>query len=406
MSSQNHRSHSPGHIRRRVGPTGVERWQAIVSYRVGDQRKTLSGTRATRREAQKLLLELLEQAHRLERRSASTSGVVTVTQLLDRFESRRRERWSASTVRQWASVRKNYYDPKWGDRAIADVDPIEVEDWLEDLANGDNASGRPLSRATIKRILNPISSAFAYAVNKRLIADNPFVGAEFPGGASRSQVADYPDIGGAVRVLAALKDDTVTFTACQLAADTGMRRGELCGLRFCDLDLEGGILHVRRRAVIGENDLIVVQDGTKTQSGRRLMLARPTLGLLRDYRRYAMDEAARVGYVWDEDVFVFSTPGEPQLPLRPDVLSARWRRACAANGVQMRFHELRHLHATTLLSNGCDLGTVANRLGHSGGGRMTLEAYAHRVREVELIAAEEVAAQLRPETTEEESNVD
>lgn len=108
MSSQNHRSHSPGHIRRRVGPTGVERWQAIVSDRVGDQRKALSGTRATRRETQKLLLELLEQAHGLERRSASISGLVTVTQLLDRFESRRRERWSESTLRQWASIRKNY----------------------------------------------------------------------------------------------------------------------------------------------------------------------------------------------------------------------------------------------------------------------------------------------------------
>lgn len=178
---------------------------------------------------------------------------------------------------------------------------------MEDLANGDNASGRTLSRATIKRILNPISSAFTYAVKKRLIADNPFVGAEFPGGASRSQVADYPDIGGAVRVLSALKDDRATSTACQLAADTGMRRGELCGVRFCYLDLEGGILHVRRRAVIGENDLIFVQDGTKTQSGQRLMLARPALDLLRYHRRYAMDEAARVGYVWDEDVFVFST---------------------------------------------------------------------------------------------------
>lgn len=404
MSKVNRQSsNSPGHIRRRTSKSGKVSWQAIVSYRVAGQRKVLSGTRETLQEAQSLLVSLLQEARTLSR--TEIHEIETVTQLLDRFEDHRGQRWSASTRRQWESVRKRHYDPKWGTRKIREIGPLEVEDWLEDLAGGGGTATKPLTGATLRRILNPIASAFTYAVRKRLATSNPFESPELPVGSestSEDVEESYPDPADAIRVLAALQVEPVVFAACQLAADTGMRRGEVCSLRFCDLDFNEGVLRIRRTAVLGPGDTVVVQSKTKTKTNRAIVLAASTLTMLREHRRRVMDEAARLGVAWSEELFIFSSPGEPQLPMRPDLLTSRWFRACESIGVAMRFHDLRHLHATMLLTSGFDLATVAGRLGHSGGGRMTLATYAHRIREIEAIAAEEMARKMRPKADDSE----
>jgi integrase len=179
-----------------------------------------------------------------------------------------------------------------------------------------------------------------------------------------------------------------------------MRRGEVCGLRWLDVDVDACELHIRRRAVLGPGDKLRIAACTKTSSGRTVVLAESTIELLERHRLVAQAEAARLGVVWDPECFVFWTPGEPRRPMRPDLLSARWRRACRRAGVKVRLHDLRHLHASILVRAGVDLATVGDRLGHSGGGRTTLAIYAHGSPDSERVAAEMFAALVRQQSDE------
>jgi integrase len=173
----------------------------------------------------------------------------------------------------------------------------------------------------------------------------------------------YPDPADAIRVLALLQKERTVFAACQLAADTGMRRGEVCALRFRDLDVGKGILRVRRTIVLGPGDKAVVQARTKTKTKRSIVLASSTLRMLSEHQSRVSEEAAQLGVTWSDDLFIFSSPGEPHLPMRPDLLTSRWRKACASVGVAMRLHDLRHLHATMLHLLGVDHERLTFRFG-------------------------------------------
>jgi integrase len=188
------------------------------------------------------------------------------------------------------------------------------------------------------------------------------------------------------RFLSSAKDDP-WYPALHLAATTGLRRGELLGLRWCDLDLDTGELQVVQSVVQVRWEPVVTAPKTRS-SRRRIALDRTTVEVLQAHRRVA--EANAPGGSLDASSLVF--PGRTGAPQNPDLFSGRFQRLVKKSGLRrIRFHDLRHGHATNALRCGVSPKIVAERLGHSSV-VMTLDLYSHAIPSLQREAAEVIAS--------------
>ena len=170
-----------------------------------------------------------------------------------------------------------------------------------------------------------------------------------------------------------------------LAMTTGARRGELCALRWDDLDLDRAVLNVR--SAIAQEGSQTWEKDTKTHQQRRIALDQTTVGLLRAYRGQCDEFADALDVEIAASGRMFSSAPDHSTWLTPSSVSQRYARMCARLGWDMNIHELRHYSATELISAGVDVRTVAGRLGHGGGGTTTLRTYAAWVAEADQRAA-------------------
>ena len=197
------------------------------------------------------------------------------------------------------------------------------------------------------------------------------------------------------RLLAAAADhDPLLAVLLAVAATTGARRGELCGLRWSDLDPGTGTLTIARAAKEHGPDPV---GPTKTHQTRVLALDPATLGTLLAWQatQEAVRAAAAVAPV--ADPYMFSrdpTGGARPAPTAITHAFIRLRRQLDLDHVQLK--SLRHFAATQMLAGGIDLRTTAGRLGHSGGGATTLKVYAHTLPEADQRAAALLAALVQP----------
>lgn len=174
----------------------------------------------------------------------------------------------------------------------------------------------------------------------------------------------------------------------ELAAATGMRRGELCGLPWSNVDLDEGVLHVTTARV--QAGWEVVEGGPKSEAGhRRLDLAAKDIDMLRAWRR---DQSARrllIGPAWTDSGLVF-TKDDGQA-WHPDTVTDTFERLAFRAGLPpVRLHDVRHAHITQLYRDGVNERVISDRVGHSGA-KMTRD-YAAVAAEVSRGAAEKIAA--------------
>ena len=183
-------------------------------------------------------------------------------------------------------------------------------------------------------------------------------------------------------------EDRVLFT---LALFTGMRRGELLGLEWPDVDFDAGIISIRRTSQYGGKGLGTYTDDTKTEQSKRSIRITPAvLALLKEYKAEQAARRLRLGDMWDPDwtkhprLFT-NQDGRPMSPSTP---LNRLKRLLDRLGLrQVSLHSLRHTSATLLIQQGVNVRTVSSRLGHSQTST-TMNIYAHQLQSADAAAAE------------------
>jgi integrase len=178
-----------------------------------------------------------------------------------------------------------------------------------------------------------------------------------------------------VRVLRAT-EGTRLHVPVVLSALCGLRRGEVLALRWSDVDLDRGVLQVRRSLEEVRVDGSVVVRFKEPKTGRARGVAVPPLAVeaLRKHRREQLQERLRAGPAWqDHDLVCCGPLGRP---LHPNTVTWEFGHLMKRLGMRKRFHDLRHAHASHLVRAGVDVRTVAGRLGHSTPS-MTLNVYGH-----------------------------
>ena len=209
-----------------------------------------------------------------------------------------------------------------------------------------------MSVSSIRQVHWILSAAMGAAVRWEWIRSNPADVAKKP--RQRAPQPDPPSAAEAARILeAAWAQDEAWGTLVWLVMVTGIRRAEVLALRWSDLDLDAGVVTVRRNLVrVGGES---IEKDTKTHQMRRLALDQATVDVLTEHRR-AYDHLCRQLAV-DPHVsaFVFSYQPEHDRPCDPSGVTHRYARMCAELGVDSHLHELRHYSATELLTAGVDL---------------------------------------------------
>jgi integrase len=180
-----------------------------------------------------------------------------------------------------------------------------------------------------------------------------------------------------------------------LLITTGLRRGELLGLRWADIDFDRKLFSVRQTAVLEYHNgrRTVVFGKPKTNSGRRVVaLDAGTIAILREHRIQLLEERLAAGEAWEEHDLVM--PNRDGRPFDPEYFSREFRSRLQRYGVpDIRLHDLRHTHATLALEAGVHPKVVSERLGHSGVA-ITLDLYSHVSVHMQSEAAELVAGPL------------
>jgi len=247
-----------------------------------------------------------------------------------------------------------------------------------DRARMTQNEGKTLSARTVRHYHDTLSSMCKQAVKWELMYKNPMEGVQRP--KVRKKAVKALDDDQAVQLLRCLKTEkNMSFRAAVLLALTcGLRLGEVGALNLSDIDWKNGSIDIRQ-ARHYTPDLGSYDDTTKTERSDRMIDLPPAmLTLLDETRKYQEEVAAIVGDVWQGDGRIVC--GWNGLPYHHDTPSKQWQTFARKHGFNgVRFHDLRHSHATLLFASNIDAVAVASRLGHTDAST-TLRTYAHALR--------------------------
>lgn len=248
-------------------------------------------------------------------------------------------------------------------------------------------TGGPLAENTVARIHATVSRAFRDAVDSDLIAVSPTARLTKKSRPTQRKASDsaalkYLTAPQLCSLLAYVQEQEPRFfPLLRLTAFTGMRRGEVVGLRWQDVSLDGGYLSVRQTITTADDmerghGMKIVKGTPKSGKGRRVDLDDETVAVLNAWRlQQAQDRMAMGGKVPDHGLVFTREDGNLA---HPDYVSGVFDRLVRAweGGPRIRFHDLRHTHATISLSSGEPVHVVQQRLGHSSA-QITLDIYGH-----------------------------
>jgi integrase len=368
---------------------------------VTGDRLRLQGTAPTMREAERLRTKLLGEADSF--RSARTNA--SVGYLLDRWLPQHDV--DENTRDSYESLIRIYIRPALGDMPLTTLvrkATETVEQFYGELrrcrhrcdgrtlidhrTTGEHECGesgcwphvcRPLAAATVCRIHAVLSAACRAAVRWGWIPFNPMDAVRQPSKPKPSPTPPTP-AEAARLVEEATRQDPEWGLYLWLAIVTGARRGEMCALRWSHLDLDAGVMTVRRNYVWGR------EKDPKSHQVRRVSIDAATVELIRQHQAECNKTLALAGETLDRASFVFSAAPDRSRPRNPSAMSHRFKRLADRLGIDAHLHTLRHFAATELLTTGVDLRTVAGRLGH-GDGSITLRHYAAWVSQADQRAA-------------------
>ena len=270
--------------------------------------------------------------------------------------------------------------------------PRHLVEFYRQLAEpGQNQrTGGGLAPKSILHYHSMISSILDRAVKWGLVPENPCRKVD-PPKVPKHQIECLDDVQASV-FLTGLKtaplEDRALFT---LALYTGMRRGELLGLEWPDIDFNSGVISIRRTSQYGGKELGTYTDSTKTEQSRRsIRVTQHGIDLLKAYkaeqaaRRLLLGDAWAAA--WTEHPRIFTN--QDGRPMSPSTPLNRLRRYLDKLGLPpVSLHSLRHTNATLLIQQGVSVRAVSGRLGHSQTST-TMNIYAHQLQSADAAAAE------------------
>ncbi|GAF24364.1 phage integrase [Bacillus sp. JCM 19047] len=282
---------------------------------------------------------------------------------LEKWILNKRSRLKASTFQVYKTHLRIHIIPKLGNYKLEKLNRLHLKTFFSYLEND-----LGLAPATIKKVHTVISSALSEAVEDGIVGKNAAAGLK-TARIERKEIHVW-DEKQLLQFLNSSKHDPL-YIAFHLAAMTGMRRSEVLGLRWKDVDFKNSLL----RTVVTHTPYGASDGKTKASFNRTIDLDEVTITELQKRKERVEFEKERAGRAYkDNDLVVGTSLGTHVTPRN---LNRKWYKLKGdANVPSIRFHDLRHTHATLMLLQGIPVKVVAERLGHSSI-TTTLDTYNH-----------------------------
>lgn len=370
------------------------RWSFVVDLPSSSQRRQVRRRGfATRKEAQVALISLQAE---MQRGEFVKPGRMTLGEYLtDWMETLPVSGRKESTVSSYRHNLRLHVVPYLDGIRLQTLTPLDLDHLYGQLLKHGrrNAGGGPLSQRTVRYVHTILSSALEDAVTKGLLLKNPAPAASPPSAKSTAP----PETGwwtpDQLRTFLQRARDHELGALFRLAAMTGMRRGELVGLWWSDVDFAAARVVVRRQ--VASTDYRLRWEEPKTQRGRRTIdLDSETAEVLGRHRskmatatQSTQAKASGLDLLGGELVFRDRLGNV----LHPETVSEAFNRLVRRSGLpRVRLHDLRHSHVAHLIAVGVDPLAISRRLGHSSVA-FTLDRYGHLFDTAGASAAKKVA---------------
>ena len=272
-----------------------------------------------------------------------------------------------STLNGYRSYIENHIRPCLGEKRISQIKAADIQRFYDALS-------QKLASGSVRRIHTTLHGILRSAVQARLIPRNPVDDVIAPKFSyQKKNVLTEEQIN---RFMEVIREDDLWHDLFYTEIMTGLRRGELCGLRWEDFDAVNGTLKVCR-TVRREKGKGLTTGDTKTYAGTRTLILPPSLTALLKMRK----QAAQTDWIFPDLL-------HPERPTAPDAAYRRMKLLLEQAGLpEIRFHDLRHTFATHALTAGVDIKTLSGILGHTRAA-FTLDTYTHTTGDMQKRAAE------------------
>lgn len=385
-------------IRKRKG----KGWQGILKYKEGKVWKSKYKTFADvelKRDASAALEEWHQEEEIAWHASQGTERVIadTVAEYVEHHIDTLEKTGSAakSTIAGYRFMLAHIKADPIGAVSVNELTAEDAERWIGNMLS----SGK--SPATVRKAFNVLHVAVRHAVESHRLPYDPISAVKLPklpkkepnslDAKQRARLVSYLDATGCSPVNVAIS----------LALYTGMREGEVCGMRWFDVDLKTKTLRVRR-TIARDGSKTYVKEPKTVRSMRNIPIDDALTALLKERLEDAKRECKVAGIKFNEDMYIVGGIGDGDTPsyMDPHFLWQSWKAIAKSLGLMgtqgkvPTFHDLRHTYATAAIANGADVKSVQGLLGHASA-KTTLDIYAGNDDEAMRKAAESVAAAMR-----------
>lgn len=373
-----------GHIRER----SPGKWAIVIDLydETGKRRRKWHSFSGTKRQAQEECARLVSE---MRGGSYVEPSKITMAQHLESWLGHVKSQVTPRTHERYSElVRKNIV-PLIGSIHLTKLRPMQISDaYTKALTSGRRDGKGGLAPTTVIYMHRLIKHSLAQAVRWGMIARNP-ADAVTPPKAERGTLTTY-DMPQTAELIDVVRG-TRLMVPVMLAVMCGLRRGEIIALRWRNVDLDQGGLAIVESAEQTKGE--VRYKPPKSGKGRRVALSASVVEELRSHKAAQAEELLRLGVCQDGATFVYAR--EDGQPIQPRSLTHAWMKAISNTGLpRVRFHDLRHAHATHLLASGVHPKVASERLGHSRVG-VTLDLYSHVLPGMQEDAASRVDEALR-----------
>ena len=313
------------------------------------------------------VLTRTELAAEEEERAAAEARILTFRKYVELvFMPSLSVRCSESTRTCYALLFKNNIFPVIGSKKLPDITSAQITSLLVDLQTAGKA------HASCVKVYAVLNSVFKSAFLDDSITSNPMLKVQRPkprkDEKDDSKSAEAYTIGEVKALFAALDNEPLKWRAyIRLLVDTGVRRGEACGLQWADIDFADGTITISRNLVYTPAAGVYVD--TPKNGKARIVPASPAL--LKLLQKLRDEQSHSCMSQW-----VFTQEGSPD-PMHPDSPTRYFKnlgKRCGMN--ELHPHKLRHTFASLAITNGADVASVSETLGHSDKA-VTLRMYTH-----------------------------
>ncbi len=295
---------------------------------------------------------------------------LTVGEYLTRWLSVAKDRTGAATFVRYEQLAREFITPTIGAMKLSKLRPVHVETFYATMQKQTPAGPVPATAATRRAVATVLMIALRHAVKIRVLASNPAEGVSKPKAAFR-EIAFLT--GAQAKTFLEAAKSSKSYALFAVAVGSGCRVGEMLALRWDDANFDKGTIEVRRSLSFSQGKVIVKEP--KSRTGRRTVtLPEFAVDALREHRKQALAAGRIAAPVFTSEIGENSN----RWIVRREFLAVV-RRANAEGAeipANLRFHDLRHTHASCLIADGMSIKAVSRRLGHASID-ITLKAYAH-----------------------------